>query len=332
MHVPFSPYGQILSLIIVFISFSCNQSGTQSEIEEETTTDRITYDLSDFDLQGHRGARTYYPENTIQGAIFGVLNGATTIECDVVITKDNVVVLSHEPWLDSKICLDQNGESPTEPGQQNNIYLMTYQELQNCDCGSMGHPDFPLQEKTFETKPALDSLFEIVFREIDQKILRNEIDENVSIPNYNIEIKSDPEYDGVFTPSIDTFVDLVINSVSKSYLEGRITIQSFDPRVLNLIHERMDQVYTAFLIWDPSISAEDQLSQLTFIPDILSPNHNFVNQDLILFCEEKGMKLIPWTVNDSDRMEELIDLGVNGIISDDPILLKDVVNIKSSLE
>src|SRR5688500_119603 len=101
-----------------------------------------------FDVQGHRGARGLKPENTIPGFLLAIDSGVTTIELDVVVTRDKQVVVSHEPWMSVSICLDPAG-SPLQPKDEKkkNIYQMTYEQVRQFDCGSLGNKNFPEQEK-----------------------------------------------------------------------------------------------------------------------------------------------------------------------------------------
>ena len=101
-----------------------------------------------FDIQGHRGARGLEPENTIPAFILALDSGVTTLELDVVITKDKQVVVSHEPWISSSICLDTAGNAiPEKDEKKLNIYQMTYDQVAKYDCGSKGNDKFPQQEK-----------------------------------------------------------------------------------------------------------------------------------------------------------------------------------------
>lgn len=108
------------------------------------------------DWQGHRGARGVYPENTWAAFKYAIDQNMSTLELDVVITKDEEVVLSHEPFLNHKICLDTAGNPISEEEEKKwNIYKMTYEDLQKCDCGSIGNPDFPHQKQDSSPKPLL---------------------------------------------------------------------------------------------------------------------------------------------------------------------------------
>src|SRR5688572_27411733 len=178
-----------------------------------------------FDVQGHRGARGLKPENTIPAFLLAIDSGVTTIELDVVVTKDKEVVVSHEPWMSAAICLDPAG-SPLQPKDEKkfNIYQLTYEEVKQFDCGSLGNKDFPKQEKVATSKPLLSEVIGAVENHI-KSYASYEVD-------YNIEIKSSPQGDKKFHPPVEEFSDQVYELVDQYLPLERIVIQSFDFRVL----------------------------------------------------------------------------------------------------
>ena len=108
-----------------------------------------------FDVQGHRGARGLYPENSVIGFIKSIEMGVNTIELDVVISKDRQVVVSHEPWISHIICVDSLGLKINDDVNKYNIFKMNYNEIKKFDCGSIKNPKFLSQENSFVSKPLL---------------------------------------------------------------------------------------------------------------------------------------------------------------------------------
>ena len=300
-----------LHLVIVIITFfilaaSCSQNektrALSSDMSVEVPMQR------NFDLQGHRGARGLFPENSIEGFIAAVELQVNTVEMDVVITKDKKVVVSHEPWLSSTICWGIN-EKPVPEGEGLKIYNMSYDELTNYNCGSQPHPDFPIQAKIPTFKPLLSE----VISEVESNTKKLEVESLY----YNIEIKSTPEGDGVFHPEPLEFCKLVLDVVKGAKILNRTIFQAFDVRALQTMRELEPTIPLALLI-DETEGFENDINKLGFTPEIYSPNFRLVDDKLVKMCHEKGIKLIPWTVNEEDDMVELLDLGVDGIITDYP--------------
>ncbi|MCL5126870.1 glycerophosphodiester phosphodiesterase family protein [Algibacter sp. L4_22] len=259
-----------------------------------------------FDLQGHRGARGLAPENTIQAFEKALALGVNTLELDVVISKDNKVVVSHEPWLNDEVTLDSKGKNITkEDALAFNIYKNKYKKIKSYDVGSIGNPKFLLQEKEKTYKPLLSEV--IAFAEAENDKIR-----------YNIEIKSTPtdEKNG-FQPSVAEFSDLVIEQLKNAKLPlERITIQSFDSRVLEYIHKTYPGFILAFLTYQNDF--ETNMKMLSFVPEIYSPYYILLNKNEVETIHNSNMKIIPWTVNKKEDMINLLKIGVDGIITDYP--------------
>lgn len=265
------------------------------------------------DIQGHRGCRGLYPENSLVGMLHALSLGVNTLEMDVVITKDRQVVLSHEPFLSHEICLDTFGQEISEKRERSwNIYQMTYEELKKCDCGGKTHPRFAEQKKVFVEKPLLS------------RVLRDCRYHTAPYLKYNIEIKSSSGGDGVFHPAVDTFVALVLSEIRRAGLDSLCVIQSFDVRALEAVHQQNPSIKTALLvenIW----GIEKNLRAISFTPTIYSPDFNLINQDSVRRLQSKGIQVIPWTVNEVEDIKRVLSFGVDGIISDYPDRVLQVV-------
>lgn len=261
-----------------------------------------------FDVQGHRGARGLKPENTIPGFILALDSGVTTLEMDVVITKDKQVVLSHEPWISPSICTDSTGKEFKEE-KKYNIYQLTYEEVKKFDCGSKKNERFPEQEKISLYKPLLkDVIFEV------EKHIK---DYSIYEADYNIEIKSAPSGDGVYHPSVPEFSDLVFQLVDQYLPLERVVIQSFDLRVLRYFHEKYPQVRLAALIENRK-SIQENLKDLGFRPSIYSPYFELLSANKVEQLHKMKIRVIPWTVNEVKDMLALKGMGVDGFITDYP--------------
>lgn len=263
-----------------------------------------------FDVQGHRGARGLRPENTIPAFILALDSGVMTLEMDVVITRDKEVVLSHEPWMSADICQDAFGNSFDEADEKkHNIYQMTYHEVKQFDCGSKGNPAFPEQQKMPAAKPLLRDVIAAVEHHIKDRS-QYEVD-------YNIEIKSSPDGDKKFHPTVEEYSDLVYNVVNEYLPLDRVVIQSFDFRVLKYWHKKYPEVRLAALI-ENAKSVEANLQALGFNPSIYSPYYKLINKAKVNELHRRRIRVIPWTVNDAADMLSLKGMGVDGLITDYP--------------
>ena len=270
-----------------------------------------------FDTQGHRGCRGLMPENTIPAMINALDLGVTTLEMDAVITKDNKVVMSHEPFFNHEITSKPDGSYVTEPEEKSlNIFLMTYDEVKKYDVGIKPHPRFPKQKKMNVVKPLLSDLLDSVqnYVAIHKRPL----------PYFNIETKATPATDNVYHPEPAKFVETLMSVIKEKRIQERVIIQSFDLRTLQYLHDKYPSVKTAMLIEDyDKRGLKDQLKALGFLPTIYSPEYSLVTEDLVKSCHGQKIKVIPWTVNDKVTIDKLKALGVDGIISDYPDLFKN---------
>ena len=297
---------------IVFICISITGCRTVNTPNWENKTAKNRSDDSAFDLQGHRGARGLLPENTIPAFLRAQELGVTSLEMDVVISKDEQVVVSHDPWLSGTICSLPTGEPvPVEDQENYRIYEMTYDEIARYDCGRRGHPSFPRQEPIAVFKPLLRTVIaaaENFVREHGRSAIR-----------YNIETKSRPEGDGVFHPDPKTFTRLLHDVLVETGVTDRTTLQSFDPRTLQE-GRRMDPDWRLALLVarEHDKGLQSNLKILGFTPHIYSPEHSLVDRSLLDKAHALNMKVIPWTVNTLEEMKRLRSLGVDGIITDYP--------------
>jgi glycerophosphoryl diester phosphodiesterase len=267
-----------------------------------------------FDLQGHRGCRGLMPENSIPGFCRALDLGVTTLEMDLVITADSLVLVSHEPWLSEEICAQRDGTRiPADRHARYNLFAMTYEEIQAYDCGSLPHPRFPTQAKHAVHKPLLRAVIDSADAHARAT--------GRSLPRYNLEIKRRPEGDGVYHPAVEPFVRLVLAELTDQALADRCVIQSFDPEALRVTRRLAPNVPLALLI-ENQASPQVNLDQLGFVPAIYSPDHGLVDADLISFAHEREMQVIPWTVNESSDLAAMLALGVDGLITDYPDRLR----------
>ncbi len=269
---------------------------------------------SGFDWEGHRGARGLMPENTIEAMREALRYPVTTLEMDVVISKDKKVVVSHEPWIATEFCVHPEGKTFKE--KEFNLYKMDYSEILRFDCGSKKHPRFPDQKKMSVGKPLLSTLL----ADIEAQLKK----EKRSVM-YNIEIKSLPEDEKKgFQPKVPEFTDLVVAEIRAYLPEDRFIIQSFDPRVLIYMKKQYPQIQLSYLT-EKKESPEQVKKALGFTPAIFSPDYTLLSYDDIPLFHAQDMRVIPWTVNNREDMKKLMGMGVDGIITDYPDLIYKVI-------
>jgi len=269
-----------------------------------------------FDHEGHRGCRGLMPENTIPAMIKALDLGVTTLEMDAVITKDKQVVLSHEPFFNHEITTKADGSYIKESEERSyNIYQMNFNEVQKFDVGLKPHPRFPRQAKIAATKPRLAEVIDAAEKHAEAI--------NRPLPYYNIETKSTAATDGIFHPVPKEFVDLLLKVFDEKKIADRVIVQSFDIRTLQYLRTIRPEIRTALLIEDfDSRTLTQQLQELGFTPSIYSPHYSLVTKELVKECKRIGIKVIPWTVNDDQAVKRLIQMGVDGMITDYPDKIK----------
>lgn len=294
-----------MRFILLLIFMSCVQGKTITGPPAE---------VEDFDKQGHRGCRGLMPENTVLAMLHALQLGVTTLEMDVVITKDKKVVLSHEPFFNHDISTKPGGSVvlPTEE-KGLNIYKMNYEEVKQFDVGLKPHPRFPLQQKMAAYKPLLSDLLDSV-----QQYM---VSAKRPLPFFNIETKCLSATDNLYHPEPAEFVELLMAVIKEKEIEDRVIIQSFDFRTLQYLHQKYPHIKTAILIEDfDKRGIEKQIEALGFQPAIYSPHFSLVNEKLLAYCHQRAIKVIPWTVNKKEEIERLKKMGVDGIITDYPNL------------
>lgn len=261
-------------------------------------------------VHAHRGGAALYPENTIEAMVNAVRIGVPVMELDLQVTKDSCVVVSHDAYLNAAKALTPEGkEIPAGKDRDYRIYGMDYDSLRLYDVGSKPNPDYPGRVNTPCRIPLLSDLIDNV--ENTAKATKDTV-------RYNIEIKSDPAKDGVFSPDYRTYADLCMQVMLSKDLGDRLLVQCFDPRTLNYLHERYPSVRLSYLVEDSVASFEEMMSRLDFIPQVFSPESRLLTKDMMRAARAKGMEIVPWTVDDRKEAERLKRLGVDAIITNRP--------------
>lgn len=268
--------------------------------------------LPAFDTQGHRGSRGLMPENTIPAMRKALDLGVTTLEMDCHITADGQVVVSHDPHINHLYARTPEGRDFTKAeSEQYTLFKMDYAQVRKFDNGSKFYDLYPRQQKVKSYIPLLGELIDSVQAYSKAK--------NRPQPFFNIETKSSAKGDNLLHPNPETFVKTLMAVIEKKKITPYVTIQSFDPRTLQVLHRLYPHVRTAYLVSNKKPVGE-YFQELGFKPTILSPNFKLVTAELVQQCHDQQVKVIPWTVNTAEEIARLKALGVDGIISDYPDL------------
>jgi glycerophosphoryl diester phosphodiesterase len=283
-----------------------------------------------FDLQGHRGCRGLLPENTLAAFDHALSIGVNTLEMDVAITSDGVAVLSHDPHLFPDITRDAQGRWLAERGPL--IKDLTLAELQRYDVGrtrpgSTNARNFPEQQGLDgERIPTLASVFERVRQRGAHHV------------QFDIETKIFPMHPG-YTRGPAEMVDIMLKVIHEAGMAQRVMIQSFDWRTLQLLRITEPRIRTVYLtvqsnsgdtladgLWTNGMLLKDHASVAAMVKasggHVWSPNFNNVTSERVREAQALGLQVIPWTVNQPADMLRLIDMGVDGLISDYPNRLR----------
>ncbi len=269
-----------------------------------------------FEVEGHRGARWARPENTLAAFRYALALGVDTLEMDVHATKDDVLVVTHDPLLNPDQCLDPDGK---RIASKILIRSLTIEELQRYDCGSLINPRF--KEQVPQPKERIPT-FEEVLTWLDTST-----DPRARKVHLNVEIKSEaahPEY----TPAPEPFTRLVLETARRHRLRDRFILQSFDYRTLEAAKKLAPETILSALVEDRPTEPLAALAKRVHA-DIVSPNYEWLTAEDVAGLHAAGVKVVPWTANTPEVWKKLVELGVDGIISDDP---KALLEFRKGLE
>lgn len=295
-----------------------------------------------FDLQGHRGARGLAPENTLAGFSRALEIGVSTLELDCGVTKDGIVVVSHDRLLSPDHTRDAAGRFLEAPGPA--IVDVAYEELRQYDVGRMKPGSeyaaaFPEQQPVDgERIPRLADVFALVERSGNSTV------------RFNIETKIDPAHP-LQSVSALAFARALADAIRDAGMASRTTVQSFDWRTLRLLGALAPEIGLAALTdqqpdedtveigkpgasaWLGELDVDDHEGSVPKLVQALgaktwSPHARDLTPALVIEAQALGLAVVPWTVNDPKDMERAIAAGVDGLITDYPDRLRNVLQSK----
>ena len=287
-------------------------------------------------IYGHRGARGVLSENTLESFKYLFENNIHAYETDILISKDFIPVITHDFRLDPSYTKDINDNWIEDENIK--IIDLTYDQILQFDVGTLNklskYGRKFINQKSLQNQkiPKLSELLKLTSDNIVEDLL------------INLEIKSTP-IEKNLTPEPDEMVKIIIDEVSRWNLEDRIIYSSFDWRVLREIKERDSKIPRAYLTSGARGKIYDKSPWLDFtplhngveLPELIKalggsawhPNYKDVNKEIVQISHDKGLPVNVWTVNRESDMLRMIDYGVDGIMTDYPLKLKELCERKN---
>ena len=293
-------------------------------------------------IYGHRGARGDLPENTLESFKYLFDNAINAYETDILISKDLIPVITHDFRLDPSLTKDKEGNWIKDENIK--IFDLTYDEISNFDVGSLNkltrYGRRFVNQRSLENQkiPKLSELLELSSKNVLQNLL------------INLEIKSTPDEKNL-TPDPKDLVQIVLNEINNSNLKEKIIISSFDWRILREVKKQSPEIPRAYLTFQQEKGMKIKktiyskspwidhipLTIVYDLPKIIKelggsawhPYYKDINKKAVKDAHDNNLPVNVWTVNDEDDMLKMIEYGVDGIMTDYPLRLKNLCEKRS---
>lgn len=270
-----------------------------------------------FEVQGHRGMRGLFPENSLPGFQAAIEAGVDAVELDLLLTKDGQIVIQHNYMLDAELCHYFDGQPINETRF---ISALLYSDIRKCDCGAKKNPLYQRQRAIHGTHiPTLGELFHLI---------ENSEHPNAKRMRLNLEIKADPA-NPHFLPAYSTVAEKIVQAVQEAGFAERVAYSSFDPHMLAEVNKLVPEAPLGFIFNERTLlfANQEATNWIDYVRElastlnikVVSPDYCLVTQEAVEAMHTACLRVIPWTVNDLEISKALIDMGVDGIISDYPI-------------
>lgn len=278
------------------------------------------------EVQGHRGARGLYPENTLPAFAAAIEAGTHTLELDLHVTKDGEIIIHHDYFVDDWL-VEETDRASKIP--QMLIRDLKLSELKKIDCGNKINLNFPKQQRIPGTSiPTLDELFELI---------NDSSSPHANTVKLNLEIKRDPRYPEL-TINARELAAKIIAKVHTAGFSQRVYYSSFDPEILSELHALDPEAELGFIFNADSMALVKRLSPdnpmnlliylaTSFDANIISPEHALLTDEkTVRAMQNAGFRVVPWTVNSEEEWRRCIEMGVDGLITDYPQDLLSYLN------
>ncbi len=288
-------------------------------------------------IYGHRGARGDLPENTLESFKYLFENNINAYETDILISKDLIPVITHDFRLEPSFTKDSEGNWIEDENIK--IFDLTYEELLKFDVGSINklsrYGRRFVNQKPLENQriPKLSELLDLSSKNKSENLL------------INLEIKSTPDEENL-TPAPEDTVKLIVNEINKSNLKDQIIVSSFDWRTLTEIKNQYPEISRAYLTYQQVrgmkikktiYNRSPWMSFLPFyedheLPKIIKsqggkawhPYRKDITKKLVDISHQEDLPVNVWTVNEEYEMLKMMEFGVDGIMTDYPLRLKEL--------
>ena len=278
------------ALLILFLGLACNP------LKKE------------FEVHGHQGFRSVYPGNTLPSFKYAIENNVTILEMDVVLSKDKKLIVHHDHHLEKGSCLDATGKIIAEDIA---IQDLAYEQIKKYNCG-IANPRFPGQQTVTAYQPSLEEVIDLIKSYPEKKI------------TLSIETKHYPALDIFVTP--EEFAGILYDLLKEKSLLNSSYIQSFDYRILQAFKRLHPNAVLVALFEGNTVDYAREAKR--YGASIVSPNYLWLNKEIVYNIHANGIRVIPWTVNDEKAVKNLLEMNVDGIISDNPLVVFGILKGK----
>lgn len=266
-----------------------------------------------FQIHGHRGCRGLYPENTIKAFQHAIDLGVQAIELDIVVSNDNTLIVTHDPWIDPLLSEPINQDVITP--ESHNIYQLSDIDIQKYKVGTIPHPEFNLQRSIKSSIPTFQEIVDIIG--ISEAFF------------YNIEVKSDPIWYNKHQPEPTKYANLIYQFIVDNGLNKHCMVQCFDKVFLECFYLLDHDIKLGYLT-ENSHDHIGGLDDLSFTPSYYNPNFESVTEQVVQQVHDRGILITPWTVNNINDMRKMIRFQVDGIITDYPNIAIDLISNRNN--
>lgn len=272
-------------------------------------------------LHAHRGGTGLMPENTIPAMLNGMKCGADYLELDLVFSKDQKIVVSHDVYMNMAFTLKPDGTTISkEENKKIKLCTMNYDSIAKYDVGSLDYPKFPEQKKIKVSKP----LFSVMIDSMEAYAVKHKLPK----PHYNVEIKNSwklpnkPAKDSYY-PTIEDAALRIVTLLKEKGIENRCLVQTFEAEMVTVLRKMYPGLTVGYLTAKPNF--DEDIKTIGFVPDYYNPQFEKVDIALVEKAHKAGAKIVPWIVQNAEDMKALLNMGVDGIITDYPNIGRPVV-------